>query len=72
MLASAHDDMEKADIKERIEKIEGAEHLVRDDAQMNMMAHEQHLDTLKECLSHDLPQPDDRGCAKCCDPPKHE
>lgn len=72
LLASAHDDMEKADIKERIEKIEGAEHLVRDDAQMNMMAHEQHPDTLKECLSHDLPQPDDRGCAKCCDPPKHE
>jgi hypothetical protein len=64
--------MDKPVIEKRVEKADATEHLVRDDAEMNLRAHEQHPDTLKECVSHDLPQPDDRGCAKCCDPPKHE
>jgi hypothetical protein len=64
--------MDKPIVDERVEKDEVVDHLVCDDAQMNLRAHELHSDTLKECVSHDLPQPDDRGCAKCCDPPKHE
>jgi hypothetical protein len=64
--------MDKPMVDERVEAEEVVEHLLCDDAQVNLRAHEQHPDTLKECLSHDLPQPDDRGCAKCCDPPKHE
>jgi hypothetical protein len=64
--------MDKPIVDERVGPQEFLEHLVRDDAQINLKAHEQHPDTLKECLSHDLPQLDDRGCAKFCDPPKHE
>lgn len=46
------------------------DHLVRDDAKMDLKAHEQHKDTLPECVSHDHPEPDDRGTTKFVDPPK--
>lgn len=56
--------------EERAEKVAESEHLVQDEAEMNLKAHEQHADTLSECVRHDLAEPDDRSCVKCSDPPQ--
>lgn len=59
------------DKERKIEDVkEQKEHLVCDDAETDLTAHEQHADTLSECVAHDKPELDDRGCEKHVDPPK--